>query len=1174
VPDLYNYIIIKYKGDRTTSNSLISRRTSNFAVIAILIMVMSVLISPIQLSADTSTQDIQFVYDPNDPSTYLEIDNNVNKVEDFLDNKLLETYGPDYDESDEYERVIVTTEGRPTTDVLEHFESLGAEVLDIFQYVDAVGLRIPVKNIDLAPLHKTVKMVYGDEPIKHDLRDAIPVIEADPASLQSGGYGNIDGSGVTITVIDSGIDSDHSTFSHNNIIAFRDYVMGNSDLDPTDGMTAYDYADDTNHGTMCGGCAAGNGGGTGYKGAAPGAYLIGIATYTAYDVALAIEWCINNKNRDYNQDGEPDGTDIITMSLGFGGYAMDNYANAAVDNGIVFITSAGNEGPSSGTISSPATSPKVIAVGAINNNKVIADFSSRGPGPGGITKPDVCAPGVNVVAPMFGWWYYGSGTSVSSPIAAGAAALILQYDPTLTPNEVKEILRDSAEDRGTNGPDNDYGWGVIDAVEALDSVLKARELMASKTDPYEDEEVTFSLTTSGDPSMIVRYDWDFDGDGEYDLETDTPDSVKHKYTKSGLYTVEVKITNTHGKWAKGSVEMAVLNRIPDARININNEQNAYYEDQEVTFNASKSWDTESDIKTLKYKWDFGDGNVTDWQSKSTITHGFADNRDYNVKLTVKDDDEDMHSIEKEVSIINQQPQANAGKDRTVYEDELIWFHGNLSTDSPSDIPLLTYVWDYGDGILGYGETVNHTYKATSANETRIVTLRVTDDDNEESTDSILVTVLNKPPVVDAGKSKAVNEDDEVQFDGFGNDTISDRDDLEYQWDFGDDEQSSWEDEPAATHVYTKEGVYMATLSVRDPKDGLNSSSIVVTVNNVVPIAEITVDKKYANEEELISFSAAESWDTKSDIKDLKFAWSFGDDTQAEGKTVTHAYLRAGKYTVNLTVIDDDNAKSKTQIDIQVVNIPPQAKIQMDKTEAQVGEVIRFQAEKSYDTPSDKANLTYIWDFDSRDNINDDTVGETATHVYDDPGEYTIKLKVIDDNGEIDQVTKTVVISGGEDEEDDGDMLTEPTVENQGVLVYSALGIIIIIIIFLMLAMLMKRKIYKPLRKKSEAPPPQDERVMMESQYDPYGMGQLQQIPPPQYPPPPPQFGPPPGQQQMPGYQVPEGGYPSEQPEQSYYQQPPQPPQQMMPVQEQQEYMPPGEQMAEPGEEEKAKMQKF
>jgi serine protease AprX len=1104
-----------------------------------------VLITPVQLSADISIKDLPFKYDPNDPATYLDIDKNLNKIEDFLDNKLLEIYGSDFEESDEYERVIVTTEGRPTSDAIQYFKSIGAEVLDVFQYVDAVGLRIPVKNIDFAPNHPTVKMVYGDELIKHDLKEAIPVIEADKSSLSDGGYGNLDGSGVTITVIDSGIDSDHITFAHNNIIAFRDYIAGNNDLDPTNGMTAYDYADDTNHGTMCGGCAAGNGGGSGYKGSAPGAYLIGIATNTAYDVALAVEWCISNQNRDFNQDGKPDGPDIITLSMGFGGSMMDNYANAAVDNGIVFVTSAGNDGPNPGTVTSPATSPKVISVGAINDNKVIADFSSRGPGTGGVIKPDVCAPGVNVVAPMFGWWYYASGTSVSSPILAGVVALILEYDPTLTPEEIKEIFHDSSEDRGDTGPDNTYGWGVADAVAALDSVLKVRELKPSKNEPYEDEEITFSITTSGDPLMIIKYEWDFNGDGKYDIETTDPESVKHKYTKSGIYNVEVKITNTHGKYAIGTVEIAVLNRVPDALLTIENEQDYYFEDQEIFFNASKSWDTPSDIKLLKYKWNFGDGNVTDWQSKPTFSHSFVKNKEYTVTLTVKDDDEEMHSTETKISVYNQEPKADAGKDKVVFEGELVRFNGNLSTDTPSDLPFLTYVWDFGDGIFGYGLTQNHTYRTLYSNETRIVTLRVIDDDGDESTDTMLVTVLNSPPIADAGKSKAVDEDETVTFNGFGNDTLTDRDDLEYQWDFGDGDTSSWDDTAEATHTYNDEGIYTATLSVKDPKKAINMSSIFVTVKNVVPVAEITVDNKYANEEEPISFSAEKSWDTKSDIKRLKFAWDFGDSSQAEGKTVKHSYLRSGKYTVNLTVIDDNNAKAKTSIDIQVVNIPPEAGFKADKTEAEVGEIIRFEARGSDDTPSDKANLTYIWDFDSRDSINDDTVGETATHVYTEAGEYTVRLKVIDDNGEIDQVTKPIVIIGGEEEEDEDDMFTSPTIENQGIFLYSAIGIIVIIVLFLILAFILKRKIYKPLRKQSEEPTA-DQRIDLER-------AQLQEIPAPNFPQQyPQQFGAPMG-----GYQIPEGGYPAEQPPmQPYYPQHQPPQQQMMPPQD---YMQTGEQ---------------
>ncbi|MCK5559280.1 MAG: S8 family serine peptidase, partial [Thermoplasmata archaeon] len=744
----------------------------------------------------------------NDQEYSLDIDKNSNKIEDFLDNRLSEVYPADLSTSSASERVIILLDSRPTTETVEYFEGIGAEVLDVFQYVDAVGVRMPVNLLVSAAQYPPVKMIYGDEPNKPQLINSVPVINADHNSLSGAGYGNINGKGATIAVIDSGIDGDHVTFSHDNIIAFRDYVFGNSDLDPTDGMASYDYDGDNNHGTMCGGTAAGNGGTTGYKGSAPGAYLVAVATETSYDVALGIEWCINNQNRDFNNDGEPDGPDIITLSMGFGGKVMNNYAEAAVSNGIVFVTSAGNNGPGASTIMSPATSPKVIAVGAIDNSKNIADFSSRGPGPGGITKPDVCAPGVAVVIPAGGYWYYAGGTSISGPMVAGVCALLLQYDPTLTPLEVQEILQDSAEDKGTPGPDNTYGWGITDAVAALDSVLKVRDITASKVVAYEDEEIIFGISTSGDPSMIANYQWDFDGDGEYDTENTEPESVKYKYPKSGEYSIEVKITNTHGKFATGTKDIMIINRAPDAILDIEDDITSYSEDEEVTFNASKSWDTQSDINQLKYYWDFGDGNVSGWRSSPLISHGFYDRGEYTVNLVVKDDDEATDSDEIEVYIENQEPIANAGNDKVIYEDHKVVFNGNLSTDSESDIPTLSYIWNFGDGIISYGILQNHTYKTTISNTTYTVTLKVTDDDGAKSEDSVIVKVMNLPPIVDAGKSKAVSEDEVVEFDGYGNDTFSDRDELEYQWDFGDDKSSRWDDTPQTTHRYTQEDVYI------------------------------------------------------------------------------------------------------------------------------------------------------------------------------------------------------------------------------------------------------------------------------------------------------------------------------------------------------------------------------
>ncbi len=155
--------------------------------------------------------------------------------------------------------------------------------------------------------------------------------------------------------------------------------------------------------------------------------------------------------------------------------------------GIVVCIAAGNEGPDERTISSPGISPKIITVGAMDDQNTIertddipADFSSRGPTIDGITKPDLLTPGVNIVSLRSPGSYLDkvskssrvaenyfslSGTSMATPICAGVAALVLQQNPELTPDEVKEKLLNSAEDWGL--PGNTQGKGYLDVSKLI-----------------------------------------------------------------------------------------------------------------------------------------------------------------------------------------------------------------------------------------------------------------------------------------------------------------------------------------------------------------------------------------------------------------------------------------------------------------------------------------------------------------------------------------------------------------------------------------------------------------------------------------------------------------------------------------------------------------------------------
>jgi hypothetical protein len=188
-------------------------------------------------------------------------------------------------------------------------------------------------------------------------------------------------------------------------------------------------------------------------------------------------------------DGDPataDQPSVINGSWGASG-ATDPWFRPMVRQwlalGIVPVFAAGNGGPGPGTIASPAGYPEVLAVGAVGASGAVAGFSARGPvvwtdpdgeGPAAgtrIAKPDLVAPGVDVVSTVPGGGYLPySGTSMAAPHVAATAALVREAAPGLSPAEVMDVLRRTADDRGAPGVDPDYGAGMLDVPAALAAV--------------------------------------------------------------------------------------------------------------------------------------------------------------------------------------------------------------------------------------------------------------------------------------------------------------------------------------------------------------------------------------------------------------------------------------------------------------------------------------------------------------------------------------------------------------------------------------------------------------------------------------------------------------------------------------------------------------------------------
>ncbi len=274
------------------------------------------------------------------------------------------------------------------------------------------------------------------------------------------------GKGVTVAIIDTGV-SPHLDliYPSNRIIGFKDFINNQS--------SAYD---DNGHGTHCAGIlgASGYSSKGRYKGIAPETNILSIKVLDdkgngkTSDILSAVQWIIDTK--------EVYKTKIINFSLG----AVAQYrerkdplvkaANRAIENNMIVVAAVGNSGPTRYTILSPATSRYVISVGALDNFRTpqldddfIANFSSRGPTIDRIRKPDLVAPGVNIMSlshkNMSGYTSL-SGTSMSAPIVSGAAALLLNFNPNYSHFDIKRILTNSCSK--INAPIYDQGAGILD----------------------------------------------------------------------------------------------------------------------------------------------------------------------------------------------------------------------------------------------------------------------------------------------------------------------------------------------------------------------------------------------------------------------------------------------------------------------------------------------------------------------------------------------------------------------------------------------------------------------------------------------------------------------------------------------------------------------------------------
>ncbi|MEA3488535.1 MAG: S8 family serine peptidase [Euryarchaeota archaeon] len=399
--------------------------------------------------------------------------------------------------------VIIGFKDKPSQADKWMIRAQGGDIKHSYTIIDAIAAKLPEKAID--NIKKNPKVAYVEPDGKmyaHDaeLDNSWGVKHIGAGTVHDGGN---TGAGVNVSIIDSGIDYDHTDLvgNYKSGIGYREGI----EIDPKD---------DQGHGTHCAGIVAAMGNDAGVIGVAPEANLYAVKALNQYadgyygwnsDIIKGIEWSVINSMQ------------VISMSLSGpnNDTALYEACNAANEAGIVIVAAAGNYGnpPARGdNVGYPARYDSVIAVASTDSNDIRAKWSSTGP------DVELSAPGVSIYSTYPDEKYaYMSGTSMACPHVAGTAALVIASDSSLTNNDVRQRLRVTADDMGVVGRDSLYGYGLVDADEAASE---------PDTTPPAITNVKSTELTSNSATII----WDTD---------EFADSQVKYGTEQGVYTLEV-----------------------------------------------------------------------------------------------------------------------------------------------------------------------------------------------------------------------------------------------------------------------------------------------------------------------------------------------------------------------------------------------------------------------------------------------------------------------------------------------------------------------------------------------------------------------------------------------------------------------------------------------------------
>ena len=489
--------------------------------------------------------------------------------------------------------------------------------------------------------------------------------------------------------------------------------------------------------------------------------------------------------------------------------------------------------------------------------------------------------------------------------------------------------------------------------------------------------VIFNAFKSTDSDGIVNsFEWDF-GDGE----KGGGEKTSHIYKKAGVYNVILTITGelTGDCDNVDSDELIVV--VQDAPFAEYTYSDSVALKEEVIFDASSSDGKGSEIG--EYLWTFGDGNTGEGKQ---IKHRYSKSGNYIVGLTIttKSTSECNISSTKKTVYVNDAPIAKAGKDLSVDVNELFLLDASDSFDPNGEI--VKFVWEFEDGVTKEGVNVYHSFAKSGTYSIKLKVYDETKLSNNYGVDELKIKV-NEPPtgVIEAPNYSFIGISTSINLEGIND---PDGNVSKYMWTFDNLIDST---SKSLKHVFERKGNYDLTCKLTD--NG-NSTSVINKHIMIYELPKLEI-KNLTTCLNWKSTLAADYNFTNSKI-DFPVEWIFHDGKKFSGKTIDVTFVKPGKQTITVNLMNPINSKEvliNSSFDV-FVNQSPTAKI-MCENESYIGganDFLQLDASKSFDPDGDI--LTYEWDFGDGNK----SFGKNVFHKYQSAGEYKVELIVNDNRG--------------------------------------------------------------------------------------------------------------------------------------------------------------------------------